>query len=190
VVLEGIHIIVCGRLSAQLVTIISGMIDSFTTVFINGEQSVKGKPWTVEEEKMLRQMVEAHKSVGVIAKSLGKTLESIRMKIRRLGLEEVDQPKSERSTSTSAIVLPKELPTIEETLQMFNAALEGLKKPGIEQSEVLRLRSIIQGVKIYQELFADYLHYREVEAELVELRRCYEELVKKAKDDESKAVHE
>jgi hypothetical protein len=107
------------------------------------------------------------------------------MKIARLGLVVVVQPKSERITTTQ----PKDLPTVEEALKTFNAALEELKTPGLEQSEVLRLRSIIQGVKIYKDLFADYVHYREIEAELVELRCGYEELVKKAKDDDSRQAH-
>jgi IS30 family transposase len=146
---------------------------------------VKGKPWTKEEEKQLQEMLQKNKSVRVIAKSLGKTRDCIRMKVARLGLEVVVQPKSERTTTTQ----PKDLPTVEEALKTFNAALEELKRPGLEQSEVLRLRSIIQGVKIYKDLFADYVHYREIEAELVELRCGYEELVKKAKDDESKQAH-
>lgn len=133
-------------------------------------------------------MVEARNSVRVIARTLGKTRDGVRMKIARLGLEEVVQPKSERTTSTR-LAFTKDLPTVEEALKTLNAALEALKTSGLEQSEILRLRSIIQGVKIYQELFADYMHYCEIEAELVELRRGYEDLVKKAKDDESKAIH-
>jgi len=37
-------------------------------------------------------------------------------------------------------------------------------------------------VKIYKELFADYVDYRGIEAELVDLRRKYEELAKKAQN--------
>jgi len=33
----------------------------------------KGKPWSVEEEKQLREMLQAGKSSGVMAKVLGKT---------------------------------------------------------------------------------------------------------------------
>jgi IS30 family transposase len=84
---------------------------------------VKGKPWTVEEEKQLRQVLEADKSVRAIAKSLGETRDCIRMKIARLGLEEVVQPKSERTTSTQ-LALTKDLPTVEEALKTLNAALE------------------------------------------------------------------
>jgi hypothetical protein len=50
------------------------------------------------------------------------------------------------------------------------------------------LRCIIQGVKVYKELFTDYVDYRGMEGELVELRqafaemrKAYETVVKKAK---------
>jgi len=143
----------------------------------------KGKPWTVEEEKQLRQMVEARNSVRVIARTLGKTRDGVRMKIARLGLEVVVQPKkSERTTTTSEFASPKDLPSIEEALKTLNTALERLKTPGLEQSEVLRLRSIIQGVKIYQELFADYADYRGIETRLIELEAKYGVLTQKTKD--------
>jgi hypothetical protein len=143
----------------------------------------KGKPWTVEEEKQLRQMVEARNSVRVIARTLGKTRDGVRMKIARLGLEVVVQPKtSERTTTTSEFASPKDLPSIEEALKTLNTALERLKTPGLEQSEVLRLRSIIQGVKIYQELFADYADYRGIETRLIELEAKYGVLTQKTKN--------
>jgi hypothetical protein len=145
----------------------------------------KGKPWTVEEEKQLRQMLKVNKSIGVIAKALGKSVDSVRKKIARLELVVVVQPKSERTT-TSNLVLPEDLPSVKEQLKVLSAALKELETPGLEQSEVLRLRSIIQGVKIYQELFVDYVDYRGIEAELVELRGKYEDLVKKVQNPSAK----
>ena len=44
---------------------------------------------SVEEEKQLKQMLQADKSVRVIAKAMGKTRDCIRKKIARLGLEVV-----------------------------------------------------------------------------------------------------
>jgi histone H3/H4 len=68
---------------------------------------VKGKPWSVDEEKQLRQMLQAGKSVRVIAKVLGKTRDCVRMKAVRLGLEVVVQAeKNTRTTTTSGDVLP------------------------------------------------------------------------------------
>jgi len=43
---------------------------------------MKGKPWSVEEEKQLRELVLVHRSLGVIVGSLGKNKESIRCKWR------------------------------------------------------------------------------------------------------------
>jgi hypothetical protein len=131
---------------------------------------VKGKPWTADEEKQLKQMLEADKSVRVIAKALGKTRDCVRMKIARLGLEVVVQGKSERTTTTS-LKLPTELPSVEEALKTLSAALKALETPGLDQAETLRLRSIIQGVKIYKELFAEYVDLRGFEAEVLELRQ-------------------
>ncbi len=130
----------------------------------------KGKPWTLEEEKQLQQMLQANKSVRVIAKTLGKTRDCVRMKVARLGLDVVVQSDSERTT-TSSLKLPSELPSIEEELKKLSAALSALETPGLEQAETLRLRSIIQGVKIYKELFEDYVDYRGLEAEVAEVKR-------------------
>jgi len=47
----------------------------------------------------------------------------VRQKIRRLGLEVVDQNRSVWST-TSKLILPKELPSIEEALKLLAGALK------------------------------------------------------------------
>lgn len=148
---------------------------------------MKGRPWTVEEEKQLKQMLQAGKSVRVIAKAMGKTRDCIRKKIARLELEVVVHAKTERTT-TSNLILPSQLPSVESQLKVLSAALKALEQPGLEQAETLRLRSIIQGVKVYKELFADYVDYRGIEAELVELRKEYEQLAKKAQDNAVKSA--
>ena len=88
----------------------------------------KGKPWSVGEEKQLRQMVAAHKSVRAIAKVLGKTRDCIAMKMARLDLEVVvGSEKITPTTTTSAsLVLPGELPLIEEELKVLAATLKVL----------------------------------------------------------------
>ena len=48
----------------------------------------KGKPWSVEEETQLRQLLTEKKSMRSIAKLMGKTLMAVRLKASRLGLEE------------------------------------------------------------------------------------------------------
>jgi hypothetical protein len=83
------------------------------------------------------------------------------------------QAKSERTTTTS-LKLPTELPTLEEALKTLSAAMKALETPGLDQAEVLRLRSIIQAVKIYNELFPKYVDIRGFEAEVLELRKKFD----------------
>ncbi len=137
----------------------------------------KGKPWSPELEKELKDLVAAKTSLAVIAKKLDKPEEAVRVKIRRLGLEVVDQRKKVRcSTTTAELVLPKELFSVEEVLKELHAAVIGLKAPGLDKTEVIRLRGIIAGCKVYKEMLADYMDYRGIEEELVELRMKYEVL--------------
>jgi len=82
--------------------------------------------------------------------------------------------------------LPVELPSIEETLKTLAAALKALENSGLEKTDVLRLRGIIAGAKTYQDLFAQYVDYRGLEVELLELREKYEVLAKKSPGVSSK----
>jgi hypothetical protein len=63
------------------------------------------------------------------------------------------------------------LPSVEQKLRVLDAALVALEKPGLSTAEASRLNKIIQGVKIYQRLFADYVNYRDLETELIAIRR-------------------
>ena len=78
------------------------------------------------------------------------------------------------------------MPSVEETLKTLAAALKALETPALDKSEVLRLRGIIAGAKIYKELLADYMDYRGLEAELLEWNAKYEELSKKSPSIQSK----
>jgi hypothetical protein len=92
----------------------------------------------------------------------------------------VDQrEKNLCSTTSSELVLPQELPSVEEALKKLSAALNALETPGLEKSEVMRLRAIIQAVKVYKELLTDYMNYRGLEVELMELSKKYEQLTSK-----------
>lgn len=73
----------------------------------------KGKPWTTEEEKQLRDLVEARHPLPVIVEKLKKPQEAIRQKIRRLGLEVVVEQSCSVCSTTTEIKLPKELPSVE-----------------------------------------------------------------------------
>ena len=65
----------------------------------------------------------------------------------------------------------KPLPSVKEKLRVLDAALVALEQPGLRATEVSRLHNIIQGVKVYQELFADFVKYRDLESEVLELRK-------------------
>ncbi len=142
---------------------------------------MKGKPWSVDEEKQLKEFVEAKAPLEVIMVKLHKSMDAIQKKCVRLGLEVVGDAKKNRasSTSSSGLKLPAELPSVEETLKDLSAALSALKIGGLDKTEILRLRSIISGCKAYKELLVDYMDYRGLEVEMLEWREKYADLVKK-----------
>ena len=75
-------------------------------MFFGGFGLVRGKPWTVGEEKQLNMMLQEGRSVRAIARVLGKTRDCVRMKVARLGLEVVVQSKSHRTTTK--LTLPED----------------------------------------------------------------------------------
>jgi hypothetical protein len=145
----------------------------------------KGKPWTREEERTVIQLVKKRKEVDVIAKVLGKNEDMTHHKMRRLDLR-VEEGSEKDQLSTSSRRLPEELPSIENVMKRLTIALVALERARKREEEIIRLRCLIQGFNIYKELFANYVHYREIETELIEMRRGYEELVKKAEHDAAK----
>ncbi len=148
----------------------------------------KGKPWTVEDERQLRQFLTERKSMRSIAKVLGKSLTSVQMKTSRLGLEVVDESEKNTPSTTTfdKLILPVELPSIEEELKTLVGALKGLEAPNLDKIDVLRFRGIIQGVKVYQELIAQYIDYRGLESELLDWREKYADLAKKSANPPAK----
>jgi hypothetical protein len=92
-------------------------------------------------------------------------------KCERLGIEVVVHNPTQKTTTS--LVLPKELFSVEEALKKLSAALRNLERDGFDQSEVLRLRTIISMVKSDKKIFADYLDYHGLEDRLVELEAKY-----------------
>ncbi len=143
----------------------------------------KGKPWPADDEKSLRDWVASDISLDVIVFSFdGKySKTAIQQKMLDIGLRFKEEESFEKKLNSSE--LPLELPSVEEALKTLNDALKALVgKPGMDRDEVARLRSIISGVKIYKELLADYVDYRGLEAELLEWKAKYAEIVKKSQD--------
>jgi len=147
----------------------------------------KGKPWTREEEKQLRELRSQGCKVSEIAVAMGKSEEAVMKKLQRIGLKVVQQRDSNWTTSStvaSEIVVPEELYSVEEALGMLAGAMKALQTPGLSKTEVMRLRSLIQAASVYQVKFAEYLDYRGIEKKLVELERKYHDLVRREQLDE------
>jgi hypothetical protein len=146
----------------------------------------KGKPWPSEDEKKLTEWVTSGIGFDLIVLSFdGKySKNGVQQKMLDLGLKLKEEVRKKRVASS--FELPVELPSVEEALKTLSAALKALETPGLDQAEVVRLRCIISGVKIYKELFADYVDYRGIEAELLELNAKFTELAKKSPDTNNK----
>ena len=65
------------------------------------------------------------------------------------------------------------LPSIEEKLRVLDAALVALEQPGISRAEVARYSKIIDGVKVYNDLFAKFVNYRGLEMKVLELEKQF-----------------
>jgi len=144
----------------------------------------KGKPWPTDDERKLKDWFSSGTTeLRVLSFSFdGQYSENaIYQKLLDLGLlSKEEETRKNRTSSSTSLELPPELPNIETSLKTLCAALKALETPGLDKAEVLRLRGIISGVKIYKELFADYLDYRGLEERLIELEGKYASLVKKS----------
>jgi hypothetical protein len=54
---------------------------------------VRGKPWSVDEERQLRQLVEEGKGFSDISQVMGKSRVSVKNKVYNLGLSLKDNPQ-------------------------------------------------------------------------------------------------
>jgi len=157
---------------------------------------MRGKPWLVDEERRLRQLVVEGKGFSDISQVLGKSRVSVKCKLYNLGLSLKDTAQAEipvivSSVSSKAPIINSApvvdpvrvnavalelkatgpLPSVEEKLRVLDAALVALERPGLSAAEISRLHNVIQGVKVYQQLFADFVNYRALESEILELRK-------------------
>jgi hypothetical protein len=149
---------------------------------------VKGKPWSATDETKLKTLFKSGvRDFEVISSSFrGKySPEGVRQKLMSLGLLKEQQQRKKVSCCSSKLDLSKELPSIEDSLKTLSASLKALETPGLSKTEISRLRSIISGCKIYQERFADFLNYRELEQRLIELEGKYAALNQKVSKSQS-----
>ena len=118
-----------------------------------------------------------------MAAKLNRKPDAVYVKCLRLGLTK--RPH----TLVSTIPLPKELPSVEETLKKLAAALETAYTPGLDRAEVHRLQVVATLSKTYKDILVEYINYREIESKLNDMEAKYDALLKeKGKDDASKPV--
>ena len=137
----------------------------------------RGRPWGREEEKELIGLVKAGESLDVIAGKLGKTLDSVVQKMRRLGLigGQSVAPRPPPSSSTCDIDLPDELPTAEDAVKILGGAMLALTKPGMSKADLEKCRALADVAWKYKIAVVDLVDYKGIEKENVEWRKKYEE---------------
>jgi IS30 family transposase len=134
--------------------------------------------WTELDEKQLQDLIANNKSIDEIATALNRSPEAIFMKLTRLGVaipqrsfvENMANKVTESATTTQMpkleIAKLEELPTGNEAIGLLWAALRRLQEPDVSKDEAKKLRLVIQGVKSYIHLEADYLvRMRRIESE-------------------------
>jgi hypothetical protein len=132
---------------------------------------LKGKPWPSEDEKKLRSWVEMGIGIETIVFSFdGKyTKEGIRQKMINLGL--VEQQSGKTSSCSTILDLPTELFSVKDALSLQMNAMNQLATSDLSKVEVMRLRCLIQAAIGYQERFAKFADYRQLELDLVEYQK-------------------
>ena len=131
----------------------------------------KGKKWTIQEETQLKTLYESNLPLSEIAVQMKKSVGAIELKCRRMGLV------APRANVDLRAALPRELPSVEEDLRMLAGALRTAIKPGLDRVEVQRLQTVANLAKTYKEVVADYIDYRGIERELVEMEELYTNLL-------------
>lgn len=165
---------------------------------------MRGKPWSIDEERLLRQLVEEGRGIDAISQAMGKTRTAIKGKLNNLGLNlKVVATGLQNSVATTTTTLvpivdsdgvvdpalgansdlvekvevegdlkiKRPLPSIEEKMRELDEASRALHHKGLSPTEIKRLGKIIDAARVYNQLFEKYAHYRDLENELMELRR-------------------
>jgi hypothetical protein len=140
----------------------------------------KWKRWTNKDLELLKQLAKEGQKWEVIAAELGRSVEAVQKKASRLGVDVVvcPPPPSLQTTTTSSKLETKELITVQRALEILAAALEKSVKPGLDSIEIQRLNAVSTLARTYENLFARFMQYREIEKRVVELEAKYARLAK------------
>ena len=135
--------------------------------------------WKKSDVEKLRKLVREREPWEVIAAKLARSVDAVKMKAKRLGLNVVVGTPGK--ATTTKLEIPEDLPSIEEALKILAAALKAAAEPGLDNTEIQRLQVVATLARTYETLLANFMRYREIEKRLVELEVKYARLVKKQK---------
>jgi hypothetical protein len=139
----------------------------------------KWKRWTKKDIHKLQQLAEEGKDWQVIAAELGRSVEAVQKKANRLGVNVVVQtppPPSSPTTTTTVKLESKELVSVQKALELLSAALQKASEEGLDNIEIQRLNTVATLARTYENLFARFMQYREIEKRVVELEAKYARL--------------
>jgi hypothetical protein len=137
----------------------------------------RGKHWSAQQEAELKTLIDSNLPLEDIAKKLDKTPGAVYIKCTRLGLK---LPSA--SYVRNPVVLPRDLPSVEETLRMLAGSLKAATRPGLDRVEVQRIQAVASIAKSYKETLADYINYREIENKLKEMETQNARLLKELEE--------
>jgi len=126
----------------------------------------------------LRQLAEDGKSWEVIAAELGRSVEAVQQKARRLGVDVVVPTLPTPPVTTTTKLDSRELIPVQEALEILAAALKAAGEKGLDALEIQRLNAVATLARTYENLFARFMQYREIEKRVVELEAKYARLAK------------
>jgi len=140
---------------------------------------LKGKEWTVDEERQLRKYFEDGRALLEISTLLEKSPEAVRAKLKRLVIGVDKHASTEIWLSTSNVILPEELISLEDTLKMLVASLKMSCSSGLTKLEIHRLEVVAMLARTYSDKLLVYLNLKGLEQRLFELESKYSDLAKK-----------
>ena len=75
---------------------------------------------------------------------------------------------------------------MEDALKILAAALKAAAEPGLDKVEVQRLQVVATLARTYKDILSDYVHYRDIEKMLVEMKAEFVRDEKKSKSNARK----
>jgi len=135
--------------------------------------------WTKTDVEKLRKLVEEKEPWEVVAAKLERSVDAVKMKAKRLGLNVVVEGGGGAPTTTNELEIPEELPSVQDALKILAGALHQAAEPGLDNMEIQRLNVVATLARTYENLLANFMRYREIEKRLVELEAKYARLARK-----------